>query len=183
MVIVTQIAGQTQQNQCFRQACRAGVHLQRASIKVSFFFSASCVRGSRDAKYPASAAAANPAKASAGSQGLPVQRPINRMSEQIPARISCAPKPTHTATPELRCPRRDPNSIFRGKLSEVQLAMENCPVTAKTTAVRVATSDGGDMHRGGECVVRGLPHVDVIVRVHRRLAADLSSEELDGPIR
>ena len=41
----------------------------------------------------------------------------------------------------------------------------------------------GDMHRGREGVVRRLSQIDVIVRVHRRLAADLAAEQLDRPVR
>ena len=41
----------------------------------------------------------------------------------------------------------------------------------------------GDVHRGWEGVVRRLPHVDVVVRVHRRLAADPTAEQLDGAVR
>ena len=65
-----------------------GVRLQRhsVSIRISFFFSATSLSASRAAKYPAMEAAASPTKASAGSQGLLVQRPVNRISEQIPAR-------------------------------------------------------------------------------------------------
>ena len=40
---------------------------------------------------------------------------------------------------------------------------------------------GGDMHRGGECVVRGLAHVAVIVGVHRILGADDAAESEAEP--
>ena len=42
---------------------------------------------------------------------------------------------------------------------------------------------GGDVHRGREGIVRRLAHVDVIVRMHRRFAADLAAEQLDGAVR
>ena len=41
----------------------------------------------------------------------------------------------------------------------------------------------GDVHRGREGVVRRLAHIDVVVRMHGRLAADLPAEQLDGPVR
>jgi len=42
---------------------------------------------------------------------------------------------------------------------------------------------GGDVHRSRESVVRRLPHVHVIVQVHRRLAANLAAEQLDRVVR
>ena len=41
----------------------------------------------------------------------------------------------------------------------------------------------GNVHRGREGVVRRLAHIDVVVRMHGRLAADLPPEQLDGPVR
>ena len=43
--------------------------------------------------------------------------------------------------------------------------------------------DRGDVHRGREGVVGRLAAVDVVVRVHRRLAAERRAEQLVGPIR
>jgi hypothetical protein len=43
--------------------------------------------------------------------------------------------------------------------------------------------DRGDVHRSRERVVRRLAHVDVIVRMHRRLAAELAAEQLDRAVR
>ena len=40
----------------------------------------------------------------------------------------------------------------------------------------------GDVHRGREAVVRRLAHVDVIVRMHRRLRAELAAEQLVGAV-
>ena len=40
-----------------------------------------------------------------------------------------------------------------------------------------------DMHGGRKGIVRGLAHVDVIVRMHRRLAAELSAKQLDRAVR
>ena len=40
-----------------------------------------------------------------------------------------------------------------------------------------------DVHRGRECVVRRLAHVDVIVRMHRRFLAALAAEHLVGAVR
>ena len=42
---------------------------------------------------------------------------------------------------------------------------------------------GGDVHRGREGVVRRLRHVDVVVRVNRRLAPELAAEQLDRAVR
>ena len=39
-----------------------------------------------------------------------------------------------------------------------------------------------NVHRGGNDVVAGLPHVDVIVRMNRILRTDDSAEHLDGTI-
>ena len=41
---------------------------------------------------------------------------------------------------------------------------------------------GGNVHRGREGVVRRLSHVDVVVRMHRRLAADFPAKQLNGAI-
>ena len=49
--------------------------------------------------------------------------------------------------------------------------------------VPIELEDGGDVHRGREGVVRRLRHVDVVVRVNRRLAPELPAEELDGAVR
>ena len=42
---------------------------------------------------------------------------------------------------------------------------------------------GGDVHRGRERVVRGLREVDVVVRVHGGLRAELAPRDLDRPVR
>ena len=42
---------------------------------------------------------------------------------------------------------------------------------------------GGDVHRGREHIVRRLAHVDVIVRMHRRLLAALAAQQLVGAVR
>ena len=59
-------------------------YFDRVSIRTSFFFSATPLSASSAAKYPPSDAAARAAKVSAGNQGFPVQRPVNRMSVQMP---------------------------------------------------------------------------------------------------
>ena len=41
---------------------------------------------------------------------------------------------------------------------------------------------GGDMHRRREAVVRRLPHIDVVVRMHRRLCAELAAEHEVGAV-
>jgi hypothetical protein len=41
----------------------------------------------------------------------------------------------------------------------------------------------GDVHRGGERVVRRLAHVDVVVGMDRVLAAHLAAGELDRAVR
>ena len=43
--------------------------------------------------------------------------------------------------------------------------------------------DHGDVHRGWKGIVRRLPPVDVIVRVNRRLRADLAAQHLDRAVR
>jgi hypothetical protein len=42
--------------------------------------------------------------------------------------------------------------------------------------------DGGDVHRGGERVVRGLTEVHVVVGMHRLLAAELPADQLDRAV-
>ena len=42
---------------------------------------------------------------------------------------------------------------------------------------------GGDVHRGRERVVRGLREVDVVVRMHGGLRAELAPRDLDRPVR
>src|SRR5271167_3117838 len=96
----------------------------------------------RDAKYPPIAAAVNPANTMHGSQGFPVQRPANSTSAQIAPSTICTPNAVHTATPEFRWPFILPISIFFGKLSEDQFAIDNCPVTANVPAIIVAVNIG-----------------------------------------
>src|SRR3984957_20869220 len=64
------------------------------------------------------------------------------MTVQIPPRRICTPNATQIETPEPRSPRSEPYSSFRGKLSETQSAIANCPVTAKTRAKSVAAKTG-----------------------------------------
>ena len=40
-----------------------------------------------------------------------------------------------------------------------------------------------DMHRRGKCVVAGLAHIHMIVRMHRGLCADRPAQQLDRPVR
>ena len=40
-----------------------------------------------------------------------------------------------------------------------------------------------NMHRCGECIVRGLPHVAMIIGVHRVLRSDRATQHLDRTVR
>ena len=42
---------------------------------------------------------------------------------------------------------------------------------------------GGDMHRGGKCIVRRLRHIHVVIRMNRLLAAQHAAGQLDRAIR
>src|SRR5258708_12260847 len=97
------------QNSCAEGCSKAGIergyrnYLHNASIKLSFLFSASLVKASRDAKYPATAAAARKINASAGSHRLPVHFPVKRNDAELnppqisPPNTTPAPSPTSPA--------------------------------------------------------------------------------------
>src|SRR5258708_29456727 len=106
------------QNSCAEGCSKAGIergyrnYLHNASIKLSFLFSASLVKASRDAKYPATAAAARKINASAVNPRLPVQFPGKRIvAEIVPIKI-CAPHTTNTALPDLSWPCILPTPLF-----------------------------------------------------------------------
>src|ERR1700733_3500326 len=160
------------------------VYLQSASIKISFFFSASSDKGCSDAKYPLNAAAPKNAKPSAGSHGLPDHRALDSTRAEIPASTIWAPNIIHTETLEFRWLRMEPNSSLRGKLSEAQLAIGNCPLTVKTSAKMVATSVG----------IEGAPNAQAKTTPQRKtsnpiVAADTRffpakrSENLNGAVK
>src|SRR5882724_1090134 len=132
------------QNSCAEGCSKAGIergyrnYLHNASIKLSFLFSASLVKASRDAKYPATAAAARKINASAGSHRLAVQFPVKRIvAEIVPIKI-CAPNATSTAMPDWRWPCILPNSILRGNVIEDQVATNMWAVGSPTRHKSIA---------------------------------------------
>ena len=43
--------------------------------------------------------------------------------------------------------------------------------------------DGGNVHSGGESIIRTLAHVDVVIGVDRLLRAEFATEDLNRPVR
>src|SRR5262249_5283091 len=62
------------------------IHFIRISSTDSFFFSANFVRGSREATYPPTAAAARKTNISRDNQGFPVARPAKSTKPQVEAK-------------------------------------------------------------------------------------------------
>ena len=74
----------------------------------------------------------------------------------------------------------DLDDAFEGPLLVLQRARQ---MIQRRQQALMHAHPGGDVHRGGEHIVRRLPAVHMVVRMHRLLRALLAAQHLDGAVR